>query len=219
MIDSTRKLLDRLLQEGKQLRATEQRQPGTTGTIIPDKQALHRWVAASGQVIIQVAGEQSLLFQEFKRVAHDYPRPEDLSRAIGVLEAFAQAWDEGLLRSRDLLVSAELFEDGLELAEYMLSKGYKDPAAVVAGAVLESALRKMCQLRSIPLGGRETLEPLNDALAKHDPPAYNLAMKKQITAWGSIRNDAAHGRWDQYDVRQVKIMLDGVRGFVATHLS
>lgn len=218
MNEPTRKILDELLDEARRLRRTAtKRRYG--GEWIPEQEALHRWVVASLQLIDHVAGRESLFYSEFKRLARDYPDPYDLSRATGALQAFSEGWDAGLLRSRELLLSAELFEDGLELAEYMLTKDYKDPAAVVVGVVLESALRKMCQLRGIPLGGRETLEPLNVALAKHDPPAYNRAMFKQITAWGNIRNDAAHGRWDQYDSAQVKLMLDGVRNFVATHLS
>ena len=63
-----------------------------------------------------------------------YPQSGDLS--AGDSASFRRSrtqWDAGLLRSRELLVSAELFEDDLELAEYLLSKGYKDPAAVVVG--------------------------------------------------------------------------------------
>jgi hypothetical protein len=221
MTDPRRATLDGLLDEARRLLETVRSEDGTIHprAHIPDQEALHRWVAISAQLIEHIAGQNSSFRHDFRRVARDYPQSGDLSRATGVLQAFVNAWDTGLLRSRELLISAELFEDALELGEYLLSKEYKDPAAVVVGAVLESALRKMCQLRNIPLGGRETLEPLNVALAKHDPPPYNAPMSKQITAWGSIRNDAAHGRWDQYDAQQVELMLQGVRNFIATQLS
>jgi len=221
MTDPMRAILDGLLDEARRLLETVRSADGRVlaRTPIPDQEALHRWVASCAQLIEHILGPNSSFYDRFKRAAGDYPQSGDLSRATGVLQAFADAWDTGLLRSRELLVSSELFEDGLELAEYLLSKGYKDPAAVVVGAVLESALRKMCQLRNIPLGGRETLEPLNIALAKHDPPAYNAAMSKLIAAWGNIRNDAAHGRWDQYNAQQVDLMLQAVRNFIATRLS
>jgi hypothetical protein len=43
------------------------------------------------------------------------------------------------------LVSAEIFSDYLEMAEYLLSENYDTPAAVIAGSTLEEHLRKLCQ--------------------------------------------------------------------------
>jgi len=217
--DAARRRLSDLIEEGGKLDAA----PRTTvmGFLgyIEDDQALYRWLAGAKHLLEVTLGRDSDVYALFEQTVGAGLTAERLRQAVGVLRGLADEWDAGLLRNRELLVSADLFEDSLELAEYLLDKGYKDPAAVVVGAVLESALRKMRQLRSIPLGGRETLEPLNVALAKHDPPAYNAAMFKQITAWGNIRNDAAHGRWDQYNAQQVNLTLQGVRNFIATQLS
>ena len=37
-----------------------------------------------------------------------------------------------------------MLADFLEMADYLITEGYKDPATVVAGSGLESHLRKMC---------------------------------------------------------------------------
>ena len=44
---------------------------------------------------------------------------------------------------------AELFADFLEMADYLLSEGYKDPAAVLGGSMLEEHLRQLRQSMDI----------------------------------------------------------------------
>jgi hypothetical protein len=46
-------------------------------------------------------------------------------------------------------VAAEVFTDFIEMAEHLLEQGYKDPAAVVAGSVLEEHLRQLCHKNAI----------------------------------------------------------------------
>jgi hypothetical protein len=217
--EPARRRLAELIGDGETLANSAERTDRAGRSYVADDQMLYRWLASAKHLIEVTLGPGSPTFVLFDQTVRPHPSAREVSRGVGILRGLADQWDAGLLRNRDLLVSAGLFEDSLELAEYLLGKGYKDPAAVVVGAVLESGLRKMCQLRNIPLAGRETLAPLNVALTKHDPPAYNAAMSKQITAWGNIRNDAAHGRWDQYDAHQVDLMLQGVRNFIATQLS
>jgi hypothetical protein len=217
--DLARRRLEALIEEGEKLDSGPKSISWDGLHYIEDEQALCRWPASAKHLVEVTLDRDSNVYALFEQTVGASLTAERLRQAVGVLRGLADEWNAGLLRNRELLVSADLFEDSLELAEYLLDKGYKDPAAVVVGAVLESALRKMCRLRSIPLGGRETLEPLNVALAKHDPPAYNAAMFKQITAWGNIRNDAAHGRWDEYNAQQANLMLQGVRNFIATQLS
>jgi hypothetical protein len=56
---------------------------------------------------------------------------------------------------------------------------------------------------------------MNADLAKAS--AYNLTVQKQVTAWAGIRNDAAHANYSNYDAQQVKLMIQGVRDFVAKY--
>jgi hypothetical protein len=64
-------------------------------------------------------------------------------RLQGVLRALRADYEAGRLQSFQELVHADLFSDFLEMAEYFLQEGYKDPAAVIAGGVLEQHLRKL----------------------------------------------------------------------------
>jgi hypothetical protein len=53
------------------------------------------------------------------------------------------------LQSISELIHADIFADFLEMADYLLEQGYKDPAAVITGSVLEEHLRKLCDKNGI----------------------------------------------------------------------
>jgi glycosyltransferase involved in cell wall biosynthesis len=43
---------------------------------------------------------------------------------------------------------------------------------------------------------------------------YNILDQKQITAWLDLRNKAAHGQYEKYDLSQVQLMYQGVLNFI-----
>ena len=139
----------------------------------------------------------------------------------GIFKAVKHDVDTGMLIDFRRLVQAELFSDFLEMAEYLLGEGYKDASAVLLGAVLENALRKISDAREISTSkanGRPlSIEAMNVRLAKDG--AYNALVKKQVTSWSNLRNDAAHGRYEEYDTGQVKQMMFFVQKFCADFLS
>jgi hypothetical protein len=56
---------------------------------------------------------------------------------------------------------------------------------------------------------------LNADLRRAD--AISLIDTQSITAWLAIRNNAAHGHYNNYEVGQVALMIDGIRHFVQRH--
>jgi paraquat-inducible protein B len=117
------------------------------------------------------------------------------------------------------LLEAELFSDLLEQAGELSQAGYKDAAAVLAGAVLEKHLRSMCLHRGIgllkPNGKHKMINDMNDELAKAG--AYNALKKKQMTVWADLRNNAAHGNTAAYTAADVTNFLRDVSDFCANH--
>jgi hypothetical protein len=106
------------------------------------------------------------------------------------------------------------------MAEHLLESGYKDPAAVLTGAVLEDTIRKLMVRENLPTvdakGKKLTIDPMNIALAKAG--TYNVLVQKQVTSWADLRNSAAHGEFDKYDDEHVSHMLIGVRKLCTDHL-
>lgn len=118
------------------------------------------------------------------------------------------------------LVSAEVFSDFMDMAGYLLEQGYKDAAAVMTGSVLEEHLRQLCQANSIDTfdikKGRKipkTGNLLNQNLRK--AKIYNQIDGRSIEFWFDIRNQAAHGNYEQYSQDQVTLMHRGVLEFLA----
>jgi hypothetical protein len=126
----------------------------------------------------------------------------------------------GWIFSTKGLVSAEIFSNFLEMANHLLAEGYKDAAAVMIGSVLEEHLRQLCYKEgintTISKGGKNSFKKantLNDELASN--AVYNKLDHKNVIAWLDLRNNAAHGKYNEYTQEQVKLMLSSVSDFIS----
>ena len=141
------------------------------------------------------------------------------ARYAGILAAVKTAYQQGYLSTVQELVHADVFADFLEMADYLLSEGYKDPAAVLAGGVLEESLRKLAIKNGVDIlnqgGEPRKASSLNDDLTKTG--LYNKLEQKSVTAWLDLRNKAAHGKYEEYDKNQVQQLIQGVRDFLTRH--
>jgi hypothetical protein len=140
---------------------------------------------------------------------------------LGVVKALRDDYAAGYMKTFRQQINADLFSDFLEMAAYLLKEEQlKQPAAVLAGGVLEEHIRKLCELSGISCSASEDacakpkrLDALNSELATTN--VYGKNDQKQITVWCGIRNSAAHAHYDEFDERQVSAMIDGIRSFIA----
>jgi len=145
-----------------------------------------------------------------------------LKAVIGTITALKSDLQNDYLKSFGEIIQSEVFSDYLEMAEHLLSEGYKDPAAVLVGSTLEVHLREICISNGIDIemqNGKGNLvakkaDLMNSDLAKAG--IYSTAYQKQITAWLGIRNFAAHGKYSDYKAEEISLMLQGVRQFILT---
>jgi len=138
----------------------------------------------------------------------------------GTLRALRADYAAGHLQRVEEIVQADFFADFLEMAEHLLEQGYKDPAAVLIGGVLEEQLRKLCIRHSVAIdvaGKPKKADSLNSELAGGG--VYNKLDQKSVTAWLDLRNKAAPGKYSEYTIDQVNVLLQGVRDFATRHLS
>ena len=136
----------------------------------------------------------------------------------GILKALKHDYNAGYLQSIEEIVHADVFSDFLEMAEHLLGEKYKDPAAVMVGGVLEEHLRKLCIKSGIQISENnrpKKVDRLNSDLGGKD--VYTKLDQKSVTAWLDLRNKAAHGKYSEYTIDQVLIMLQGVRNFCLRH--
>jgi hypothetical protein len=139
---------------------------------------------------------------------------------VGIVRALKIDLEDGYLYSFSELVRGEMFENLIEMSEHLVEEGYKDAAAVIAGASLESHLRQLSNKCGVSVDytakdgstKKKKAESLNQELGKN---AYSLFDQKQITAWLDLRNNAAHGNYAEYDKDQVVKMIDWVADFIS----
>lgn len=136
----------------------------------------------------------------------------------GVLRALKADYVAGRLISVTELVHADVFSDFLEMARHLQSEGYKDAAAVIAGSVLETHLRKLCDKHGI-LTEKDDRPKKADTLNNELSSAgvYSKLNQKNVTAWLGLRNHAAHGQYAGYDKEQVDIAIQGISNFISNH--
>lgn len=173
-----------------------------------------RWRIKSETTLRRICFIDGRYLQEF--TAHNGEEVWEVKNACAVLQALLDDLDDGHLTDVPLRLRAEVFTDFAEQAEYLLEQGYYVPAAVLLGAVLEDALRKLCERHSIELPPRATIDPMNQKLAKAN--VYGSVEQKLVLAWAGIRNAAAHGKASEIDEQRVRGMHQGVLAFIARYL-
>lgn len=167
------------------------------------------------------AGHQVELFQRLRA------RKPEIEYGVGILRGIRGDLDAGFLDELILRVETEVAGDYLGQAEQLLTEGKKGrnehvPAAVLAGAVLEKALRSLCPRQTPPVstynenGKIKTLGSLIDDLKAAG--LYNETKAKHLRAWAAIRNDAAHGDFEKFTKQDVEGMLKGIAEFLADYL-
>lgn len=185
------------------------------------------WRAKSATLLCYVLPKDHVHEASAKNLPNLTPTESHLIWAISFLKAVKSDLDSGFLDDLASQIEAEIAADYMGQAEELLGEGQSGkfdhiPAAVLSGAVLEKALRKLCSQQRPPLpvvnanGDHKTLNPLIDDLKKVG--LFNELKAKQLRAWADIRNKAAHGDFTQFNRGDVEQMLKGVSSFLADHI-
>ena len=210
---------DRLLKEGNKILVDA----GWDGKAFPKHYPsaidYQRFRTEALNIIKRACGEDSDHYLELKRIAETKETTHNsyyFKECYGILEAAKKDYEGGWLFNLKALVAAELLGDFLEQAEVLLEQGYINPAASLAGAVLEDTLRKLCQSKNIPIPDKTKIDRLNAELAKAG--VYDTLIQKRITAIADIRNNADHGHFDKYKKEDVEDMVKWIRRFTTDYL-
>jgi hypothetical protein len=202
-----------LVEQASQVEATDG--VGTSKGHVNSDQLLN-WKVKVKSLVSNTCGIDSQHFMHLTQAENSatYTSGVQNLRAMkAVLLACQEDYDGGYLSPIRNLVQAEVFDSELEQASELLRSGWKVPAAVVAGIVLETSLRELCTRHSLPHG---KLDRMNADLVKQG--LYNANMGKRITALAGIRNSAAHGKPNEFTDADVKAMIEDIERFLAQYL-
>jgi hypothetical protein len=153
--------------------------------------------------------------------------PSGVDSLVGKINGLKNDYETGMFINLVEEIEAEITADYFGQAEKLLDEGQSGkydhvPAAVLLGATLEDALRRLCARQVPPInilkenGSPKTMNSLIDDLKKAD--LYNELRAKQLRAWADIRNKAAHGEFDEFNRNDVEQMIQGVGNFLAEYL-
>lgn len=131
-----------------------------------DSDLFAEWRTQSLVLLSQCLGADHGYTRSFEERTEKPSVPSSVKSGMGVLRAASEDLVNGYLFGTRSLIEAEVFSDFLEIAQHLLDSGYKDPAASLAGAVLEDGLRRVCSAASVPFKKSDGLDALNTALAK-----------------------------------------------------
>jgi hypothetical protein len=216
--------LEELVETAEKIKATKK----TLGTssprviVIPetyvDEQQARQWAMSAMTILKSAFGEDNDNYHQVKDKLERCALYREFCIMQSCVKAALDDLKGGYFFEPKVLLEAEVFSDLLEQAEELQRAGYKDAAAVLAGAVLEKHLRSMCARRGImllkPNGKHKMINDMNDELAKAG--AYNALKKKQVTAWADLRNNAAHGNTTAFAATDVDALLRDVADFCAS---
>lgn len=174
-----------------------------------------QWGMSALTFLGRVFGKESEYYVRFISFAKSFHLYQEGMRANAVLRAACDDVRGGYLFETRRVIQAEVFDDFLEQAEYFLSEGHYQVASVIAGAVLEDTLRKLCTKNSIDFPPKPKLDTMNAGLAKAG--IYDVLMQKKVTWLADIRNKAAHGKWKDFTEQDSKDMVKAVRNFVTDY--
>lgn len=187
-----------------------------------------QWRTSAATLLDKVVPRQSNHRETVERFSALKDEKRQLEWALAVLRSLRDDFQRGLLDPLADQIEAEVAVDLMEQAERLMDEGEVPehehiPAAVLAGAVLERALRTLCSDQEPPIdtqtdGGRP--KKLNVMIADlKKAEVYNEMRAKQLRVWAGIRNNAAHGHFEEFTRADVEEMLRGIGAFLADYLA
>ena len=197
--------IDNLLQKGEQVLSTHKSDPpNVIGFPALDHGSFVEWQTQSLAFLASLLPEDHPYITQFRAEVQKGYRSH-VRAGMGILRAL-----------REDIVQADVLTDFLDMALHLLESGYKDAAALLTGAVLEGGLRQSTISRNVTAKNSENISALDQQCVNES--IYSRLIQKKMQTWNDIRNNAAHGHFDQYTVEDIKLMLEGVRDFLASYL-
>jgi hypothetical protein len=144
----------------------------------------------------------------------------NIDQAVGIVRAAGSVVNDGHLRSVLDGVRADTVFEVLDQATVLLREKYLVAAVVLAGGALETHLRHLCERNALTGSGDGSIGKYDGAIAQArntgTVEVYKATDGKQVTAWGGMRNYAAHDPTKFKGTNdEVGLMIAGVRDFLA----
>ena len=133
------------------------------------------------------------------------------------MAALVAAWDEHC--SEESFETATMLAESqtcpLEGARSSFEQGSHHDAAILAGHVLEDAMRKLCHRNEVALPKKATVEKMNAELARKG--IYDEILQDRLQWMAELCEQARLGLWSEFSSDDVESMLQQMREFVVQY--
>lgn len=164
-------------------------------------------------------------FQQALKDIEEYEERADFKFApyaiVGMLKTYKVDYESGMLDDLSRMIEATVSFDFMGQAEQLLDGEKPDydhvPAAVLAGAVLENGLRRLCQRQEPPIATKlknGKYKRLNRLIEDLQGKAFTPARADRLKSWAKTRNSAGHGEIEDVKRADVEDMIAGIKRFL-----
>jgi hypothetical protein len=161
------------------------------------------------------AGSQSHFYTRAVQIIKDGVPAYAIRNVASLLEGWADLVEAGLIEAPfEARAKVDAATDLMEQVHILLDDRKVHPAAPVmlAGAALEEFLRSMLVVSNSQAKGKPSINSY--AAALREAEVLTAQDLKDVTAWGGMRNDAAHGHFGAVTIDRARIMVDGINLFM-----
>ena len=202
---------DKLLRDADAVIKTGDHQTGQVNISM-----LSEWQTSVEFLIGSAVSQSGPHYKNFRQIFDKENTAKDTTKiqmGIGILRSVKENLESGFVDRVKYSAHADVLESLLESAQDSLNGGSKDAAAVLLGPILENGLRKIAEENGVKIKGKSSIGLLDKKLTQKGVYESN-----DMGKWNDIRTAAAHGKFDEYDDKEVKEMMRGVRKFLAQNL-
>ncbi len=140
---------------------------------------------------------------------------ELLASVLGILKSAANETKNGLIGTLELQFVGVAFEDFLGHARIYVDQGRKMEAAILASAVLEDTIKRLCRKHGI--AEDKGLDSSISALKAGQ--VLGKVKAERIRSFATLRNKAFHADWEAFDDRDLSQMIDGLEELLENHFA
>ncbi len=227
LIEEGTKLADKMREQHADWKLKNPRIHIVGGEMSGHTSEFHQLVTKSRNLIKVMLGHSEETRNYQKRIDKLTKDSSSVQQIVGILQGLKDNYENGFCDELGKQIVAYISSDYMSQAEQLLDESANGqythvPAAVLCGAVLEDAIRRLCDRQSPPIptkkenGNFKKLAAMIDDLKKEN--VIKPLKRDQLQSWVKIRNSAAHGKFDEFKRDDVDLMLSGVKNFLADFL-
>lgn len=183
-------------------------------------QEVQKWISSSVNIISIVAPATSYFNKECEKIISDKDDKSSIPTHIvkklsGLLEALCDEIESGFFKQLEYILTASTFDDFLDHAEHFHKGGKKMESAVLSSIVFEDTIRKIAKKNGLEESGNDLGTIINDLTNIN---IFTQVKAKRYTGYGAIRNKALHAQWEEFDLKDVGMLIKCGRELIEDYL-